>query len=240
MTGPALTASEIFHRGTGFFNPEENERAHATFVGVGGIGSFAAFATAKLGVPNITLIDPDTVEAHNAPNQLHAITDIGVPKVEALATQIQTHIGTVPVALQAKIGDRGWECEGMGTLPGDLNGVVVSGFDNMTARKDLWETKLKMNPSVSLYIDARLSGELILVYTLCPYDLDAIEKYEKTLHGDGEGEAVACTERGVIDVGFFVGGLIANLIRKHYAGKAIDPLHYVALNSLEIMKGGWM
>lgn len=237
---PDPTPSQIFKRGTGFFNPEEHPNASATFVGVGGIGSFAATAVSKLGVPNITLIDPDTVEVHNAPNQFHRITDAGEPKVAALAAQIEGHIGTKAKGFQARIGEQGWERDGMGSLPGDLNGVVVSGFDSMDARQKLWDQKLKMNPQVSLYVDGRIAGELILLYALCPYDLAAIEKYEATLHSDDEAEEAVCTERGLIDVGFTIGALVSRIVRRHFANESIDPIHYVSLKSLTIQKGPWL
>ena len=54
-------------------------------VGCGGIGSFVALALAKLGCPHLCLYDDDRVEEHNVPNQLFRLSDVGRPKVEALA-----------------------------------------------------------------------------------------------------------------------------------------------------------
>lgn len=233
---PELTNSQIFKRGTGYFNPDDNPHAAVTFVGVGGIGSFAATAVAKLGVPNITLIDPDVVEVHNAPNQFHAITNAGASKVEALAEEIERHIGTEASAFQAKIGSDGWELND----PGDLEGVVVSGFDSMQARKDLWKQKVKMNPAIQLYIDARIAGELIVIYALCPYDLDAIESYEKTLHSDDEAVEAPCTERGLIDVGFAAGMLICRMVRLYFATNNFDDIHIMNVKTLKLSKGDWV
>lgn len=241
MPDPAPTISQVFKRGTGFFNPEDHPKASVTFVGVGGIGSFAATAVAKLGVPNITLIDPDIVEVHNAPNQFHRIADAGEPKVAALAAQIEGHIGTSPTGYQARINEAGnWERDGQGALPRDLSGVVVSGLDSMAARKSLWEHKIKMNPQVSLYIDGRIAGELILLYALCPYDVKAIEHYEKTLHSDDDAEPAVCTERGLIDVGFMIGALVSRMVRLHFAGETVDPVHYTSVKSLMMQKGDWL
>lgn len=240
---PDPTVSQIFKRGTGFFNPDENPHAAVTFVGVGGIGSFAATAVAKLGVPNITLIDPDKVEVHNAPNQFHAIVNTGEAKVAALAAEIERHIGTVPTDYIAKITEDGWATADEfpdAELPDELSGVVVSGFDSMTARRMLWEQKLHMNPAVQLYIDGRIVGDYILLYALCPYDLEAIEHYEKTLHSDDDAEEGSCTERGLIDVGFSVGALISRAVRFHFAGKDVDPITYMSVNSLELRKGDWI
>lgn len=237
---PELTTSQVFKRGTGFFDPEKHPVASATFVGIGGIGSFAATAVAKLGVPNITLIDPDIVEAHNAPNQFHPIVNSTESKVASLATEIERHIGTVPVAHQSRITDSGWETVGSRKLPSAFNGPVISGFDSMDARKLLWEQKIKFNPQVPLYIDGRIAGELILIYAFCPYDPAAVEKYEATLHSDDEAEPAVCTERGLIDVGFGIGMLVSRMVRMFYAGKDIDPITYMSVKSLSIQKGDWL
>src|ERR1700748_433265 len=77
-----------------FFNPTE-VNASATIAGCGGIGSFTAFALAKLGVQHFTLIDFDTVDEHNLPNQMFSVAsydfadgDVGRLKVDALADQL--------------------------------------------------------------------------------------------------------------------------------------------------------
>lgn len=236
----AVTIDRRFMRQLGFFDPAEHPRAEVTFVGVGGIGSFAATAVAKLGIPKLTLIDPDIVEEHNAPNQFHALTNMGEPKVAALATEIASHIGTEAIPYQARIGEHGWETESGLTLPPNPQGVVVSGFDNMAARKRLWEQKIKLNPQVELYVDGRLDGQRILIYTVNPTNVTDIEKYEATLKDDSEIEAAACTERGLIDVGFQVGALICRQIRKHYNREDLDNIIHVNQNTLTIMKGPWL
>lgn len=54
-------------------------------IGCGGIGSVAATYLAGAGIGNITLIDPDVIEASNLNRQiLWSKQDIGKPKVEAL------------------------------------------------------------------------------------------------------------------------------------------------------------
>src|SRR3990172_12168799 len=59
------------------------KKAHVTIVGVGGLGSFAALALAKMGVGTLTLVDGDTVEEHNVANQLYGPEQLGLLKVEA-------------------------------------------------------------------------------------------------------------------------------------------------------------
>lgn len=246
MTGQVNIAKR-FGRQLGFFNPEDHPNASATFVGVGGIGSFAAFATAKLGIPNITLIDPDTVEEHNAPNQLHAVDQIGTSKVEALATEITSHIGTVPTTFQAKIEGLAWESTAAtgASVPDEIGGInaiqglVVSGLDSMTARQDLWG-KIAYNPAVPFYIDGRIAGKLILIYALNPCDPEQVDKYEATLHSDDDAEPATCTERGLIDVGFQCGALITRHIRHFYNQDDICPVTYVNQDTMSVTQGDWL
>lgn len=225
-----VNLAKRFGRQLGFFNPEDHPGASATFVGVGGIGSFAAFATAKLGIPNLTLIDPDTIEEHNAPNQLHAIERLGEPKVAALASEIEGHIGTVPIVHHARLED---------ALVPPFSGVVVSGLDSMAARSELWPL-LKYNTDVPFYIDGRIAGQLILIYALNPCDPVDVEKYEATLHSDDDAEPASCTERGLIDVGFQCGALITRHIRHHYTGQSVSPITYVNQDTMAVSQGDWL
>lgn len=59
-------------------------------VGVGGLGSPAAFALARLGVGVLGLIDPDTVELSNLQRQiLHYTPDLGRPKVSSAKDKLE-------------------------------------------------------------------------------------------------------------------------------------------------------
>ena len=214
----------LYMRQLGIFNPSDHPTAHVTFVGVGGIGSFAAFAAGKLGIPSITLIDPDTVEKHNQPNQMYDSGDVGVPKVEALNGWMDERATFDNVAADKDTTYK--------------QGVVVSGLDSMAARSEVWQG-IKMNPSIERYIDARIAGQLILIYSFVPYDPEACDKYEATLHSDDEAEPASCTARGIIDVGFAVGSLITRQLRQHYAREAIEPVTYINHETLSVSKGDW-
>jgi len=48
-----------------------------TLIGCGGIGSPVAMALVKMGCGQISLYDPDCVEAHNLPNQMYRLEDVG-------------------------------------------------------------------------------------------------------------------------------------------------------------------
>lgn len=219
-------------RQTGIFDPAKHPDASATFVGVGGIGSFASFATAKLGIPNITLIDMDTVEEHNVPCQLFDESWVGSTKVGAMHTQIEDINSDASIAsLSVPLGD---------VAKLDYRGLVVSGLDSMAARTELWHDKLKLNPLVPLYIDGRLDGQTIVIYAVNPCNMDDVEEYEATLASDDEVPAGVCTERSIIDVGFMVGSLISRMVRLHYTDQEVPKITVVDQKNLTIAHGGWL
>jgi molybdopterin/thiamine biosynthesis adenylyltransferase len=221
----------LYHRQHGIYNPTDHAHDHVTFIGVGGIGSFAAFATGKLGVPKITLVDDDTVELHNAPNQMHDVVSLGEPKVDVTARMIADHSGGLIEVCPVN---------GKHDAVPAYSGVVVSGLDSMDARKAVWEERIKFATGVPLYIDARISAQLILIYAVAnPYNPENWENYEATLHSDEDAERVSCTERGIIDVGFQCGALISRMIRRHFNDEPIMNCTYMSEKSLMLRQWDW-
>lgn len=240
----AVAEAELRHeidytRQRDWFDPQLNATAQVTLVGVGGIGSPTALALAKLGVPKLTLIDHDRVENHNVPNQLFALEDVGLLKVTSVQAACEAFSPTEVVAIQARIEANGWhandDCEI--APPAMLRGVVVSGLDSMQARLDLWDTCLRNNLRVPLYLDARLGGENIVVYAVTPHDPDDIARYEQTLYTDEDAKPAPCTRQSVIDVGFAVASLLTRAVRRHYAGETVEPTVFLDQANLSIMKG---
>lgn len=65
-------------------------QASVAFIGVGGVGSFAAEALARTGVGKLILVDYDDICLTNINRQLHALTPtVGKAKVEVMAERIQ-------------------------------------------------------------------------------------------------------------------------------------------------------
>lgn len=237
----AVATAELNHeisytRQADWFNPSEHPTAQVTLVGVGGIGSPTALALAKLGIPKLTLIDPDTVEEHNLPNQMHLRETIGQPKVYAMAEQLMAVSSTDVDSRFIAIGSEGWE--GSQESYPSLRGLVISGLDSMEARVNLWEQCLKNNLRVPLYLDARLGGENIVVYAVKPHDPDHIAYYESTLYTDEEAKPAPCTRQSIIDVGFAVASLLTRAVRRHYAGESVEQTVFLDQANLSIMSGG--
>lgn len=219
-----------FTRQRAFFDPDKVDSA-VTVVGCGGVGSFAALALAKLGINQINLIDPDTVEEHNVPNQMFGVEQIGATKVSATKVNILEFADPSGVDVYQErlqdVDDR------LFRVP-----VVVSALDSMEARADLWG-RLKYKLAPRLLVDARLAGEYVVLYTARPAVSSDVEGYEKTLHSDEEALEVSCTARSIIDVGFVVASLITRAVRKHLTDQDVERQIFLNQSDLTLLKGGF-
>jgi adenylyltransferase/sulfurtransferase len=174
-----------------------------TIIGAGGIGSPVALALTKMGCRRLTVYDPDTVEAHNLPNQLYRLGDIGRPKVEALAELLSQFARLEVLPLQEAVTNQ------------RLEGVVVSAVDNMAARSEIWRSCIRYRAAIPLYVDARMGGQVCRVLTVRPVDPDDVRLYESTLYSDEAALEDPCTAQAIIYTVFGVAGLVANQIRRH-------------------------
>lgn len=110
-----------------FFKPEEmSERVH--IIGCGAIGSTVAENLARFGITNMTLYDFDSVEPHNIANQMFRSTDIGKPKVEALAEYLSEINPDMKNGL--KIVPTGWTGQ-------RLSGYVFLCVDSIDLRREI-------------------------------------------------------------------------------------------------------
>lgn len=230
-----------FTRGRDWFDPAENEYAKVQVFGAGGIGSWVGLALAKLGMPYVDVIDFDAIEPHNIPNQMYPTEDRGW-KADALVDQMSRYGAGAYNAYLGKVTEDGIDVlddgEDRGT-PRITGPVVVSGFDNMKARADLWEL-VKRAPTVQRYIDGRLAGEIIVVYSVDTTDPAAREAYEATLHGDDEGIQAVCTRQSIIDVGMAVGSWITRAVRRHFAEEPVEPILYVNHADAKVYASEWV
>lgn len=224
-----------YTRGRDFWNPDDQSDAQVTIVGCGGIGSFTAHALAKLGVPKLTLIDFDEVEPHNVPNQLYDMDQVGDPKAIALGSALARSTNAEVVPLIGRITEDGFDVDGEFTP----RGVIISALDNMEARSFLWSA-IRMKFVVPLFIDGRLGGQNVVVYTANPCDLDDINGYEATLHSDAEGIDLPCTGRNVIDVGYAMAALVSRHVRAHYTGLEVPKITYQNQENLGLVTTGWL
>lgn len=195
-----------------WFDPSKSQ-AKVTIAGCGGIGSPTAVFLSKLGIPKLTLVDDDVIEPHNVPNQFYPLKLVGKDKVVVLKAMCEMFGSSEVKTHKKKIQQ----------VPEVLNGIVVTGFDNMQARQDTWEL---IDPSrVSYVIDGRISGLNMQIYTIDPSNEEQREMYEQFgLFTQEEVVEAPCTARAMIDVMAFIAGHITRLVRMIATDQVPDPV----------------
>jgi len=176
-------------------------------VGAGGIGSPTVLALAKMGCPDITVFDDDIVENHNLPSQIYRLEDTGQDKVKSLASAVHDFTGLALKTHKARVNKET-----------KLSGVIISGVDTMSARKDIWAA-IRYKHVAHLYIDARMGAEVCRIYSIRPTNPVDVDAYEKTLYSDDEALELPCTGRAIIYNVFMIAALIANQVKKYSRGE---------------------
>jgi molybdopterin/thiamine biosynthesis adenylyltransferase len=126
-----IAEADLFARQTAMAGHDQKrlEAAHIAVIGCGGLGSWIALGLARMGVRELTLVDPDRFDRTNAPRQLVCSGDLGQPKAHAVARNVlihMTNLGRVRgLALSLD--------EASNRLDPSVSGIVV-GVDNNGAR----------------------------------------------------------------------------------------------------------
>ena len=190
---------------------------HITVIGAGAIGSATVVTLAKMGCSNMSVWDSDTLERVNIPNQLCKVSEIGSPKVDALArlTKELTGIAIQPVNSRYR-GQK-------------LRDVVVSAVDNMNARINLWK-RAKRRKEITLLIDARMGAEFARLYAVHPTEQNEVKFYENNLYE--EAENLPCSGRSIIYCPTVVAGFIALLIKQHALNRPLPKEVLIDLPNL--------
>jgi molybdopterin/thiamine biosynthesis adenylyltransferase len=153
--------------------------------GVGGIGSWLALFLSRMLPPTsyIILYDFDKVEEVNMAGQLFRTQDIGKLKITAIKEIVKEFSGYERVTAMP---DR-YDQESL------KSPVMFSCFDNMQARKDMfenWLTEAEKYPD-SIFIDGRLNAEQFQVFYVT---LEYAKQYrDKYLFSDAEVEDANCS-----------------------------------------------
>lgn len=150
--------------------------------GAGGIGSFLAFFLTRAGfIPFI--YDFDTYDEGNLAGQLCKLSDVGKPKVKALADTIYELCGDNIIPMNEMYID---------TSP--THNYVFSGFDNMEARRVMYHKwkEIYKGDANAIFIDGRLLMETMQIYCVTG---DRADEYEKTLFMDAEVPEEPCSLR---------------------------------------------
>ena len=180
-----------------------------TLIGAGGIGAITAVILAKMGIPEITVFDDDTVDDENLATQFYRIDDLGRPKVTALEQLLHEFADDLDVHAR-----NGRVTPG---IKGDmlLNPVIISAVDSINTRKEIW--KVVQTLPFLWYLDARMGAENLMLYCVPGSDRGW---YEKALASQDEDaiEDLPCTQKATIFTASVAGGLIGKTVRQIVTG----------------------
>lgn len=216
-----------FIRQEGIVKTEKVQSVPITVIGAGAVGSFVTLALTKLGVENLEVFDDDGVSEHNLPNQFYRVKDASasVFKVDALTYIVEEFNGVHIVPRPAKY------------VGGTLRECVIVTADNMVARKLAWEN-FKAQPNCKYFIDARMGGQLGIVYAIAktvkdmddiPYlSVEDCKFYEETLHSDEEAAELPCTARSIIYNVLMVASLVSRAFKAFVSEEKGYPREVIA------------
>ncbi len=198
-----------------------------TIVGCGAVGSFTALSLCKMGVRQLTLIDPDTVSVENLPNQFFREEDLGKKKVAACAEMLQQFDSEIQVNTLARpfIKQK---------LESD---IVIFSVDSMDVRLRIWNS-IVSHRKVKLLIDPRMSGQVIQVYTASPGDPSSLKSYEVTLVDETEALVDRCTARSIIYTALPVAALVCRQVAAFANGDWVEPAITMDLKTLTMLQEG--
>jgi hypothetical protein len=171
--------------------------------GAGGIGTWLSFFLSRIG-NNCVIYDDDLIEEHNMGGQMFKVKDLGIPKVNAISNIIYEFCGKTPHIFNEKI-DRN----------SPTHYFMFSAFDNMKARKDMfevWKKSIPNCPVTPIFIDGRLELEQLQIFCVTP---DKIEEYEKYLFDDDEVEDAPCTLKQTSHCAAMIGSLMTAFFTNH-------------------------
>jgi len=166
-----------------WFKP--SQQMNVVIGGLGGIGSWLTLFIGRIGVRSMAIYDMDMYERHNLGGQFATERDIGKLKRSAIRENIRMFGSTTRV-----LGFGRYSTDSMTT------NVMFSCFDNMEARKSMFANWLNGNSenNNAIFIDGRLTMELMQVFCIQRNDIKAIDKYRtEFLFSDDEVEEAACT-----------------------------------------------
>ncbi|OWL90746.1 molybdopterin-synthase adenylyltransferase MoeB [Halopseudomonas aestusnigri] len=158
-------------------------------VGVGGLGSPVALYLAAAGVGELVLADLDQVDLSNLQRQIiHHAADIGRDKVASAAERVaainpQVHCRTLPVALAD---------DALLAAVADVD-LVLDCSDNFATRHAVNAACVRLGKPLVSGAAIRLEGQL----SVFDPRRDDSPCYQ-CLYGDGDEQALSCSEAGVV------------------------------------------
>lgn len=204
------------------------EETHVVIGGAGGIGSWLALMLTRAGF-NPIVYDFDVLEEHNMGGQLYPKCEIGSPKVTALQSILIEFADTRGTMLTERF-----------TKDSMQSHYMFSAFDNMQARKDMFEAWCKFveewkdyndaincgeaeaigneYKQVPVFIDGRLTAEQMQIFCVTP---DRIEDYKRHLFDDSEVPDAPCTMKQTSHSAAMIASHMTGFFTNHFTNNQV-------------------
>lgn len=188
---------------------ENIQKKTVILAGVGGIGSYVGFLLARMKPASMFIYDNDIVEAVNMSGQLYGQSDLGRPKVSALAEMIRNYAGYSSVfAINERF-----------TIESEASDIMICGFDNMAARRlffNKWVNCVHFKPKEErkncLFIDGRLAAEEFQILCIKGDDEYNINRYSNEyLFSDAEADETICSYKQTTFCANMIASYMVNL-----------------------------
>lgn len=200
---------------------ENIQKKTVILAGVGGIGSYVGFLLARMKPASMFIYDDDIVETVNMSGQLYGQSDLGRPKVSALAEMIRNYAGYSSVfAISERFTDES-----------EASDIMICGFDNMAARRlffNKWVNHVQSKPEEErkncLFIDGRLAAEEFQVLCIKGDDEYNISRYNNEfLFSDAEADETICSYKQTTFCANMIASYMVNLF-VNFCANQCEPL----------------
>ena len=180
------TTTVSFLRHDGWVGPGDFTEP-LNIIGCGAVGSHIAVLAAKMGFHRFVLFDSDRVEPHNLANQAYDVEHINELKTEALSKVLRRFNPAITTTTYEKLFTSAEDKD-------KIVGPLVIATDNMSSRKDIYDTFL-LNPQVLGVYEIRLGFDYGECHIINPLNTDECNKWLKTLRDDNEVPDGPCNLR---------------------------------------------
>ena len=194
--------------------PDALARCHAIVIGVGSIGRAVALQLAATGVPAMTLYDPDGVAVENLAVQGFCETDVGTPKVHAVANVCHEQFPR----LELHAREERFRNSAVKAWPRDKEHAVFVCVDAIETRARIWRGVQSL---AEFLADGRMAAEVIRVLASGHPGSDT--KYPTSFFGASEAFAGSCTSKSTIYAASIAAGLMVGQFARWLRGLPVFP-----------------
>lgn len=176
-----------------------------TIGGAGGICSWLLLFLSRINIhKKLYVYEFDTIDETNLAGQFFSTNQVGLLKTEAIRNNMYEFSGTSNMDVLGRYN-----------ADDPITDIVLCGFDNMKARKDMFE-KWKKSSTRELFIDGRMIMEDGQVYAVVP---GKEEEYEKTLFDDSELADARCSMKATTHSGAHIASIMVAILTNYISNQ---------------------